>query len=262
MVRAGSVLAVSPAASPLEQSTRPPEAPRGRPRKRRAARIVEPPRHAQPRLRGVVDAHPGPSLDPPGLAARHHLKAQVGPRVAKIPAVVGSLDRECGADQPGTGSQARRRRTCQSIKSLASISSPRHRGTRPDPIHPGRAHLFAAADRLNSPNQQCRCPPLGLRDYVQTVMHSVDKVHVRDSGRTEHDCIASRAAGAGMGRQVFLPDVGLHFHDSAGSRVWTTSADEVHADEPSCGRKGVLGEKLAREWPAAHEGRRHVRGRV
>jgi hypothetical protein len=44
-----------------------------------------------------------------------------------------------------------------------------------------------------------------------------------------------------MRRQVLLPDVGLHFHDSASSRVWTTSPDEDCADEPASGRESVLG---------------------
>ena len=241
MVRAGPAFAVSPAASILEQSTRTPDAPRGRRRKRRTARIVEPPRHAEPRLRGVGDAHPRPGLDLHRLGVRPDLEAQVGRRVAKIPAVVGSVDRECGADQPGTGSQARHQHLCHPIQGLASISIRPACGARPDPIHPRGSHFFAAADRLNGPNQQCRCPSLGLCDYVQTVMHSVDKVHVRDSGRTEHDGVPSSAADAGMRRQVLLPDVGLHFHDSASSRVWTTSPDEDCADEPASGRESVLG---------------------
>jgi hypothetical protein len=45
-----------------------------------------------------------------------------------------------------------------------------------------------------------------------------------------------------MGRQVFLPYVSLHFHDSGGTRFRTTSSDEPGANEASSGLNGVFGQ--------------------
>ena len=75
------------------------------------------------------------------------------------------------------------------------------------------AHRVDALERLDGADEQRGRPSGGLGDDVQAVVHPVDKVHVGDPGRPEHDRVAGRPAEPGVRRAVVLADVGLDLDD-------------------------------------------------
>ena len=84
---------------------------------------------------------------------------------------------------------------------------------------PGGTHLAQTLDGLDGADEQRGRSRRGLGDDVQAVVHAVDKVHVGDARRPEHDPVARGRAHAGVRCTIVPADVSLDLHDPAGSRA-------------------------------------------
>ena len=83
------------------------------------------------------------------------------------------------------------------------------------------AHCLDAVERLDRADEHCRGVSDGLGDHVQGVIHPVDKVHVGDARRAEHDRRSASRTEAGVRRLVLGPQVRLHLDDAADPHLST-----------------------------------------
>jgi hypothetical protein len=65
------------------------------------------------------------------------------------------------------------------------------------------------------------------------MVHSIDKVHVGNSRRSEHDRVALGTAESSVRGEIILSDVGLYFDNSAATRIRTTASHQERTQQPS-----------------------------
>ena len=100
------------------------------------------------------------------------------------------------------------------------------------PIAPRRPNRGQPVGRRDGSNQERRRRSGRLRRHVEALVHPVDKVHVGDAWRPEHDAVAGRSAEPGMGGLIFGPDVRLDLDDPAGAQAaGGLLMDEARPDE-------------------------------
>ncbi len=131
----------------------------------------------------------------------------------------------------------------------------------------GSPHRGKPVQGLDGADEQRRWTGLRLRHDVQAVVHAVDKVHVGDPGRAEHDGVACGGAHAGVRCAVLDADVGLDLHDPADPGLLDVAAgsgvtDEACAEQCSRSLERRTGEDLARERDRRAAGRRDAGGRL
>ena len=227
-------------------------APRSR-GKGRTARNEEPPRPASPRLRSVVDPDSRTRLDRHGHPAGPDLESQRRCWVAQVEAVVGAIYREGVAYEARPAGQALPGHALQAAPGpidsvIAATARPVH-----GDADPSSAHGIDAGYRFDGSDQHRRRASGGLRDNVQTVVHAVDKVHVRDSRRPEHDLIPPGPAESGVGGEVVLADVGLYLDDSSDAGFRTSASHEERSQQTP----GALLSVAAEDCAGKHIPRNH-----
>ena len=179
--------------------------------------------------RGVV------AIDRGRLAVGRGLETQRGRRVAQVEAGDGAVDAEGEPDEPRAGGQP-----CV-----------RH-GTPPGGC-PGSAHRIQSLEGLDGADEQRGREGDGPGHDVETVVHAVDKVHVGDARRPEHDLVPGRGPHPGMRRAIVRAHVGLDLDDPADTAACPGSvriADEAGAEQRPGGVERVPGEQLSgkRTW--------------
>lgn len=70
---------------------------------------------------------------------------------------------------------------------------------------------------------------------VEHPVHSINEIHVRAAGRTEHDFGARGAAFGGMRSEVFWPEVSFHLDDACAAK---RARDVAHHDGSNKRRRG------------------------
>ena len=215
----------------------------------RAVRVDEPPGLAAPRLGGVADADPRRRRDARGRLARLDAGAAERGSSRSTP-VSARVMSNAAATRPGPAASrspasaasravGRARGLGRRVRARRRARDPRRRASPPTPV-----------DRLDGADQHGGGAALGLGDDVQALVHPVDKVHVGDPRRPEHDRVARRPAEAGVRGAVVLADVRLDLDDppdAAGRARPPAVADEVRAEQRPRGVERRAGEELARE---------------
>ena len=193
-----------------------------------ARRIDEPPGMLAPRGRGVVDADPRRGDDRgaarsvrrgrvPGAAATgSHRSRPVSDR--SIP--------NATVTRPGPAGQAVVGQAAEPVCAVGRRPSAPQR-----PVDACGAHELDALDRLDGANQQRGGAAVGLRDHVQAVVHPVDKVHVGQAGRPEHDRVARGPSESRVGREVVRADVRLDLDDPPDPPAPVVVADQARAEQ-------------------------------
>ncbi len=111
--------------------------------------------------------------------------------------------------------------------------------TTPPAIESGRSHRVDPIERLDGANEQCGGRSRRFGDDVEAVVHPVDKVHVGDPGRPEHDGIAAGLAEPGVARPVGFTEIRLELDDPAGAPGCVgLIADEQGSQKPARGLEG------------------------
>lgn len=176
--------------------------------------------------RGTVGGQdPDSSAEPEGpqrAAGPGHVRVAVDPKAPRVIACfAGVIDADAGADGDGFHSHAvrdaqRRREQVPSVvlpgdaQGLTQLAGAVGQMVGPAPA---LDHLLDAARRFQRPHQDRLRRALLSGHDVETVV-TVDHIHVRSTGRAEHDLGARRPASAvGVGRPVVGADVRLHFYD-------------------------------------------------
>ena len=99
-------------------------------------------------------------------------------------------------------------------------------------VDAGRADGVDPLEWRDGTDEHRRRSAGGLGHDVQAGVHPVDKVHVGDARRPEHDPVAGRATKAGVGGEIGLTDVRLDLDDPADSwRPARLLADEKDAEQ-------------------------------
>ena len=152
-----------------------------------------------------------------------------------------------GANESRTGGQTRRCQRGQAPPGSVNGGSPAAADADRFCIDPGLAHRWRAGHGLHRAHEKRRRNPLPFRDDVQTVVHTVDKVHVGDSRLPEHHGIAFRTTESGVRRHVLEPYVRLHLDNSPDAAIRTTLAHEKGAQDVPDGVESRRSEDFARE---------------
>ena len=163
--------------------------------------IDEAPRRAQPGRAGVGDADPGRGRD--GRAGRPPaagLQPEGRRRVAQVGARSSAVDAERGGDQPGPAGEAAVREALEPApRGSPGVGPCRRVACR---ARPAGAHRVGPSSGSTARISTAAGAPVGLSDHVQAVVHPVDKVHVGDARRPEHDRVAGRPPEAGVRGEV------------------------------------------------------------
>ena len=205
----------------------------------------EPPRLAGPRLSRVRHADPrrradGRSRD--RVDGSFETDARV--RIAEVESRDAAIDPEGRADQAGPARQAVVRRPFQAgqFGGFVPAEAAPPLGGHVRPIGPHRRETLEGFDRADE--QGGRAPVRAGHD-VQAVIHPVDKVHVGDARRPEHDRVPLRPARTGMRRPVVGARIGLQLHDPPDPTAVGVLTDQPRAEQVPCRLEGRSGEDRA-----------------
>ena len=84
---------------------------------------------------------------------------------------------------------------------------------------------------FNGADQHCGRKARALGHHIETVVHAVDEVHIRDAWWAKEYVGPSGSASRGMACAIFLADVCFDFDNPAGDRSTALLADEGGAHQ-------------------------------
>ena len=181
-----------------------------------------------------------PIRGPAAIASVRHgperaLEAQRRRRVAQVGAGPGPVEPERGADEPRAAREARVGQALEArglardrVRARSTVDAP--------PARPAdRRASVDALERLDGADEHRAGGPGRAGDHVQAVVHPVDKVHVGDARRPEHDRVAGRPPEAGVRRPVLGAVVGLDLDDPARAPARASSRTRRGAEERAGG---------------------------
>ena len=113
----------------------------------------------------------------------------------------------------------------------AAASAARLAASRRRAQHAVEAHRLDAVERLDGADEHGGRRAGRLGHHVEAVVHPVDKVHVGQARRPEHDPVACGLAEPGVRRPVVLADVRLDLDDPADAPPGRVVADQPRADQ-------------------------------
>ena len=205
------------------------------------AAFDQPPQLSGPILTGIVDADACGRRDQrPGFARRRRLQVERRTRATQVNASPGPIQTECSGNQARATRQAmgRQRFDPGGLRGclLRTNAAPTHRSAQ-DPVH---THGLDSLERFDGADQKCGRCAAWFGHHVQAVVHPVDKVHVGQARRSEHDPVARRLTEASVRCPVVASDVCLDLDDPPDSAAGGILPDEPCADERvaglQCGR--------------------------
>lgn len=208
----------------------------------------EPPRPSRPRFASV--GHPDTRADRDRVwhGRRRRvvgvvLQAKRAEGIAQVHAGPRRVDPEGGTDEARAARQAMVR---DPVQAEPRRTGPGIRSTGAPATIPGEAvgsHLLHAEQRLDGADEHSGRTASWLRDHVQTVVHPIDKVHVRESRRPSHDPVSDGGCEAGVRGAVVGTPVGLDLDDAGFAPPGLVIADQARAEQPRgslFGRAGQL----------------------
>src|SRR5215813_13059532 len=76
-------------------------------------------------------------------------------------------------------------------------------------------HSFQSFDRFEGADEYTACMSIGFAGNIQTVVHAIDEVDIRDARRSEEDGVSCRSSDVGVSCRIVGPEIRLYFDNAA-----------------------------------------------